>query len=242
MRRSTLWSSYELRNFPQVLIIFFRIKTLRATCRAFSLLYALSVTYIKPITRLNPAATSQNKTMAGHFENGSLLVQPFSDAQASILDLLFPGFTCMSAAIDLNAYVPLLCFFGLFVFVCGRVCKYLFRLLETYCCKNSLPPKCFITLSDGQHLAKAVTEMQMTSQDLEQLILKVIDAKSNPLNLSGSAKPDAHPEAARASKLEHKTVTEVYASNGSLKKKRLMIYLGGMRRRRNTRLKNLQGR
>lgn len=38
--------------------------------------------------------------MAGHFENGSLPVQPFSDAQASILDFLFPGFTRMSAAVQ----------------------------------------------------------------------------------------------------------------------------------------------
>ncbi|PMD60194.1 uncharacterized protein K444DRAFT_513049, partial [Hyaloscypha bicolor E] len=76
--------------------------------------------------------------MAGHFENGSLLVQPLSDAQASILDFLFPGFTRMSTAvqwyltIDLSVYAPLLCFFGLFVFACGRICKYLLGLLETY--------------------------------------------------------------------------------------------------------------
>jgi hypothetical protein len=82
--------------------------------------------------------------MAGYIENSSLPIQPFSDAQASILDFLFPGFTRISAAvqgyltIDLNVYVPLLCFFGLFVFGCGRVCKYLFGLLETYCYKNSL--------------------------------------------------------------------------------------------------------
>lgn len=56
----------------------------------------------------------------------------------------------------------------------------------------------------------------LTSQDLEQLILKLIDAKSKPPKSSEGAKPDAHPEAARASKLEHKTVTEVYASNGAL--------------------------
>jgi hypothetical protein len=79
-------------------------------------------------------------------ETGSLPIQQFSDAQASILDFLFPGFTRMSAAvqgyltIDLNVYIPLLCFFGLLVFVCKRICEYLWELLETYYSKNSLYP------------------------------------------------------------------------------------------------------
>jgi hypothetical protein len=94
--------------------------------------------------------------MAGYIESGSLPIQPISDAQASILDFLFPGFTRMSAAvqgyltIDLNVYVPLLCFFGLIVFGCGRICKYLWGLLETYCSKNSLYPNKrthFLTIS-----------------------------------------------------------------------------------------------
>jgi uncharacterized membrane protein len=82
--------------------------------------------------------------MAGYIESGSLPIQPISDAQASILDFLFPGFTRMSTAIqwyltiDLSVYAPLLCFFGLFVFACGRICKYLWELLETYCSKNPL--------------------------------------------------------------------------------------------------------
>jgi hypothetical protein len=66
--------------------------------------------------------------------NDSLPIQPFSDAQASTLDLLFPGFTRMSTAIqgyltiDLNVYTPLLCFLGLLMFACGRICKYLLGL------------------------------------------------------------------------------------------------------------------
>jgi hypothetical protein len=83
--------------------------------------------------------------MAGYIENGSLPIQPISDTQASILDmLLFPGFTRMSTAvqgyltIDLSVYVPLLCIFGLFVFACGRICNYLWGRLETYCSKNPL--------------------------------------------------------------------------------------------------------
>ncbi|KIN07483.1 hypothetical protein OIDMADRAFT_108517 [Oidiodendron maius Zn] len=76
--------------------------------------------------------------MAGYIENISLSIQTFSDAQASILDFLFPGFTSMSAVvqrcltIELNVYVPLLCFFGLIMFRCGRICQYLWGLLETY--------------------------------------------------------------------------------------------------------------
>ena len=66
--------------------------------------------------------------MAACNENGSLLTQPFSDAQASILDL-FPYFTRMSATvqgyltIDLSVYIPLLFFFRLIVFSCGRIYK-----------------------------------------------------------------------------------------------------------------------
>lgn len=52
----------------------------------------------------------------------------------------------MSAAVqgyltvDLNVYVSLLYFFGLVMFGCGRICEYLWGLLETYCSKNSLYP------------------------------------------------------------------------------------------------------
>jgi hypothetical protein len=52
--------------------------------------------------------------------------------------------------IDLNVCIPLLCFFGFFIFGCGRVCKYLFGLLEPYYRKNSLYPNtrtCFLTIS-----------------------------------------------------------------------------------------------
>jgi hypothetical protein len=54
----------------------------------------------------------------------------------------------------------------------------------------------------------------LTLENLEQLLLKLIDAKSKPPKAPEGAKLDAHPEAARASKPEYKTVTEVYASNG----------------------------
>ena len=95
-------------------------------------------------------------TMGESNETGSLPIQPFLDAQASILDMLFPGFTLISTAvqwyltIDLSVYVPLLCFFGLIVFGCGHICKYLWGLLETYCSKNSLYPNKrthFLTIS-----------------------------------------------------------------------------------------------
>jgi len=82
--------------------------------------------------------------MAGYIENVSLPILPISDAETSILDFLFPGFARMSTAvqwyfrIDLRVYAPLLCYFGLFVFACGRICTYLWELLETYCSKNPL--------------------------------------------------------------------------------------------------------
>jgi hypothetical protein len=71
-------------------------------------------------------------------ENGSLPIQPISDAQASILDFVFPGFTRISTAVqehltvDLNHYIPLLCIFGLLVFVCRSICESLLGWLETH--------------------------------------------------------------------------------------------------------------
>ena len=94
-------------------------------------------------------------TMAACNENAPLPILPDSDAQASILNFLFPGFTRMSTAIqryftiDLSVYAPLLCFFGLFMFACGRICKYLRGLFETYCSK-SLPLFKYTPLSDNQ--------------------------------------------------------------------------------------------
>ena len=76
--------------------------------------------------------------MAGYIENSSIPIQPISDAQASILDFLFLGFTYISATVDLNVYVPLLCFLGLLAFGCGHIYKYLWGLLETYYSKNPL--------------------------------------------------------------------------------------------------------
>jgi hypothetical protein len=81
--------------------------------------------------------------MTGYI-NDSLPIQPLSDAQALILDFLFPGFTRIFAAIqeyftiDLNVYIPLLYFFKLFIFGYGHIYKYLFGLLKTYYYKNSL--------------------------------------------------------------------------------------------------------
>jgi hypothetical protein len=70
----------------------------------------------------------------------------------------------------------------------------------------------------SENTSPQASTQPLTSQDLEQLILKLIDAKSEPPKSSEGPKPDAHPEVARASKPEHKTVTEVYASNDSLRK------------------------
>ena len=83
------------------------------------------------IVCIYPTATSQNQTMAEYIESGFLPIQPISDAQASILDFLFPGSTRMFTAvqgyltIDLSIYVPLLCFLGLLTFGYGHIYKYL---------------------------------------------------------------------------------------------------------------------
>jgi hypothetical protein len=77
--------------------------------------------------------------MAESNRNGFLPIQPISDAQASILDLvLFPGFTRISTAIqehltvDLNLYVPLRCIFGLLVFLWRRIRESSLEWLETH--------------------------------------------------------------------------------------------------------------
>jgi hypothetical protein len=76
-------------------------------------------------------------------------------------------------------------------------------------------PKCACshTSDESQTLQAA---QPLTVEHLEQLLLKLINAKSEPPKVSEDAKPDAHPEATRAFKLEYKIVTEVYASNGAL--------------------------
>jgi hypothetical protein len=79
-----------------------------------------------------------------------------------------------------------------------------------------------VTLSSAQQFIEMVTAivaMQMASSPASKCSCSHVppenptfQASPQPLTLEG-AKPDA-PEAARASKLEYKTVTEVYASNG----------------------------
>ncbi|PMD49858.1 uncharacterized protein K444DRAFT_548770 [Hyaloscypha bicolor E] len=78
--------------------------------------------------------------MAKYIENGPLPIQPISDAKASILDFFVPGFSRISTylRIDLRVYAPLLYYFGLFIFICRRICIYLWVLLETYYNKNPL--------------------------------------------------------------------------------------------------------
>jgi hypothetical protein len=79
-------------------------------------------------------------------------------------------------------------------------------------------PKCACSDAPSENVYHQASIQPLTSQDLEQLILKLINAKSKPPKLSEGPKPGTHPEAARASKPEYKTVTKVYASNGLLRK------------------------
>jgi hypothetical protein len=76
-------------------------------------------------------------------------------------------------------------------------------------------PKCTCSDAPSGHAHPRASTQPLTFQDLEQLILKLTDAKTKPPKSSEGAKLDAHPEATRASKLEHKTVTEVYVSSGA---------------------------
>jgi hypothetical protein len=73
------------------------------------------------------------------------------------------------------------------------------------------PPKwaCSHTSAESQTVQTA----QLTVDLLEQFISKLIDAKSNSPKPSKDATPgDPQPEISRASKLEFKTVIEVYVS------------------------------
>ena len=124
--------------------------------------------------------------------------------------------------IDLNVCIPLLCFFGFFIFGCGRVCKYLFGLLETYYCKNSVT-------------------IEYVQQFLD--ILKSLGTQQGAPPKSPDAKPSApegtQPKIAPASKLKFKTVNEVYVPNGVIKLW-LTIHPGGMRKILNIKSRNLQ--
>jgi len=78
---------------------------------------------------------------------------------------------------------------------------------------SSPASKCSCSHVPPENPTLQASPQPLTLENLEQLLPKLIDAKSKPPKISEGAKPDA-PEAARASKLEYKTVTEVYASNG----------------------------
>jgi hypothetical protein len=85
----------------------------------------------------------------------------------------------------------------------------------------------------------------VTSEHVQQFldILKSFSAQQGPPPKLPGAKPDApedaQPKIAPASKLEFKTVNEVYVSNGIIKLW-LTIHLGGMRKILNIKSRNLQ--
>jgi hypothetical protein len=95
-------------------------------------------------------------------------------------------------------------------------------------------------------------QQTVTSEHVQQFldILKSLSTKQgsppespNSVKEAGGKKPDAReqPETPPASKLEFKTVNEVYVSNGVIKIW-LTVHLGGMRKNLNIRFKNLQRR
>jgi hypothetical protein len=74
-------------------------------------------------------------------------------------------------------------------------------------------PKCACSHTSAESQT-VQTAQPLTVDHLEQLISKLMNAKSKPPKPSKDAKPgDPQPEIARASKLEFKTVIEVYVSD-----------------------------
>ncbi|KAG4427614.1 hypothetical protein IFR05_016902 [Cadophora sp. M221] len=72
-------------------------------------------------------------------------------------------------------------------------------------------PKCACFHTSAESQTFQASAQPLTVDHLEQLISKLIDAKSKPPEASKDAKPgDPQPETARASKLEFKTVNEVW--------------------------------
>lgn len=148
------WGWIQGRSFP--LIFFFEYHLLAflwiprnpealrfyiyLTYHAHQAIYELSLTMILQLFR----------TMADSNENSFLLIQPISDSQALISDfVLFSGFPRTSSAVQEHltvdshltwtsthsqdiSYVHLLYIFGLLVFVCKPICKYLWRWLKTH--------------------------------------------------------------------------------------------------------------
>jgi hypothetical protein len=81
-------------------------------------------------------------------------------------------------------------------------------------------PKCTCSHTSAGSQTLQASAQPLTFEHLEQIISKLIDAQSKPPKASKDAKPgDPQPETARASKLEFKTVNEVYVSNGVLIKR-----------------------
>jgi hypothetical protein len=93
--------------------------------------------------------------------------------------------------------------------------------------------------------ANQLSAQIVTSEHVQQFldILKSFSNQQGPPPKPPGAKPDApkdaQPKMAPASKLEFKTVNEVYVSNGIIKLW-LIIYLGGMRKILNIKSRNLQ--
>ena len=86
---------------------------------------------------------------------------------------------------------------------------------------NSLNPHCHCSQTPSNSPTIQVPSPPVTWEDLKQLLLEAIQGKSNPQSSAKAAKDDkpegAKPKKriARASKLEFKTVNEVYVSNAN---------------------------
>ena len=84
---------------------------------------------------------------------------------------------------------------------------------------NSLNLHCHCSKTPFNSLAIQTASPPVTREDLKQLLLEAIQGKSNSQNSAKAAKDDKledvkpKKEIAQASKLEFKTVNEVYVSN-----------------------------
>jgi hypothetical protein len=86
---------------------------------------------------------------------------------------------------------------------------------------NGLNPYCHCSQTPSNNPTIQIPSPPVTWEDLKQLLLEAIQGKSNPQSSAKAAKDDKleyvkpEKEIARASKLEFKTVNEVYVSNTS---------------------------
>ena len=195
---------YKSIDPSEVLIIAFcapQHPALQSHFRTFSLVYILSSTYIKAsiIPTLTMAPTEMVQT-------GAPLTQARPSTPPSSPNASSEHVVTLSNA---QQFHPILNLDTDGVFDVEMV-----KAVVAMQTESSPASKCTCSNALPENPTFQASAQPLTLSNLEQLLLKLIEAKSEPPKVSEDAKPDAHPEVTRASKLEYKTVTEVYASTG----------------------------